>query len=371
MHETLPHTALKVAFLADKAPLHTFRDLDKHLGLLPAQTVNALAEIEAGRGRQEAFKRQNPMVLETLREVAVVQSVEASNAIENITAPHKRVRELALDKITPENRSEAEIAGYRRVLDEIHTNAPNIPFSENVLQQFHGWLYSFTATPAGHYKRGENEVTETRPDGTEIVRFKPVAAAETPEAMRDLHERFYAAWDAHEYHALTLLSAYVFDFLMIHPFQDGNGRMSRLATSLLLYHAGYEVGRYVSWEKLINDTRDTYYGALARSTVGWHDDTHDVKPWLDYFFGILIASYCDFETRAETVSVRGGKSEAVRKFVRTTVSDTFTISDVRAVVPNVSDRQIGKVLRELRGAGVITLETPGRGARWRRISTDF
>ncbi len=347
--------------------MHTFRDLEKHLGMLPAPVVNSLAEIEAGRGRQEAFKRQNPMVLETLREVAVVQSVEASNAIENITAPHKRVQELALNKTTPQNRSEAEIAGYRRVLDEIHTNAPNIPFTENVIKQFHGWLYSFTNRPAGEYKKGENEVIETHPDGTEVIRFQPVAAADTPAAMKELQEHFDAAWNAAEYHPLTLLAAWAFDFLMIHPFQDGNGRMSRLATSLLMYHGNYEVGRYVSWEKLINDSRDTYYEALERSTQSWHEGAHDLTPWLDYFFGILIASYREFETRAETVATRGSKSEAVRRFVKTTVSDTFTIADIREVVPNISDRQIGKVLRELRKAGAIELERTGRNARWRRV----
>jgi Fic family protein len=351
--------------------VQTFRDLDKHLGLLPASIVNALAEIEAGRGRQDAFKRQNPMVLDTLREVAVVQSVEASNAIENITAPHKRVRDLALDKTTPKNRSEAEIAGYRRVLDEIHTNSQNIPFTENVVKQFHGWLYSFTVKPAGNYKQGENEITETHPDGTEVVRFKPVRAADTPEAMRELYERFDDAWNARDYHPLALLAAWVFDFLMIHPFQDGNGRMSRLATSLLLYDANHEVGRYVSWEKLISDSRDTYYHALERSTAGWHEGGHDLKPWLEYLFGILIASYREFEARMETVARKGSKSEAVRRFVRTTVSDSFTVADVREVVPNISDRQLGKVLRELRGNGVIELESKGRGARWRRLTTDF
>jgi len=347
--------------------MQTFRHLDKHLGLVPNDIVRSLAEIEAGRGRQEMFKRQNAMVLETLREVAVVQSVEASNAIENITAPHKRIRELALDKTTPQNRSEAEIAGYRRVLDEIHTSAPNIPFSENVLKQFHGWLYSLTAVPAGKYKRGENEVTEEHPDGTKVVRFSPVSAAETPEAMRELHERFDRAWHQAEYHRLLLLAAYVFDFLMIHPFQDGNGRMSRLATSLLLYHASYEVGRYVSWEKLINDTRETYYDALHASTARWHEGEHDLKSWLSYFLGILIGSYREFESRAATVATRGSKSEAVRRFVDTSVSDIFTIADIRHVVPNVSDRQIGKVLRELRGKGIIKLENRGRGARWRRL----
>lgn len=351
--------------------MHTFRDLDKHLGLQPPEIINALAAIEAGRGRQDAYRRQSPMILETLRDVAVVQSVEASNAIEDIRAPAKRTRELALDKTTPKNRSESEIAGYRRVLNEIHTNAPNIPFTENVLLQFHGWLYSFTNTPAGHYKKGENEVTETYPGGTKVIRFQPVKAADTPRAMEELFVAFDRAWNENTYHRLLLLAAWVFDFLMAHPFQDGNGRMSRLSTSLLLYHADYEVGRYVSWEKLINDSRETYYEALARSTVGWHDGDHDLKPWLDYFLGILVASYRDFENRVASVATKGSKTEAVHQFVRTNVSDTFSMSDLREVVPNVSDTHAGKLLRDLRDQGIIEVEVKGRNARWRRLRTDF
>jgi len=351
--------------------MQTFRNLDEHLGLQPPSIVNALAGIEAGRGRQETFRKQNPMILETLHDVAVVQSVEASNAIENIRAPAKRVRELALEKTTPKNRSEAEIVGYRVVLNEIHTNSANVPFKESVVLQFHGWLYSQLNVPAGHYKIGENEVTESHSDGTAVVRFRPVKAADTPRAMSELFERFERTWHQFEYHRLLLLAAWVFDFLMIHPFQDGNGRMSRLATSLLLYHAGYEVGRYVSWEKLINESRETYYEALARSTVGWHEGKHDLRPWFEYFLGIMTASYRDFERRAETVATKGSKGEAVRRFVRTNVSNVFTISDVRDVAPNVSDVHIGKVLRELRDEGVIELEGAGRGARWRRLRDDF
>jgi Fic family protein len=158
---------------------------------------------------------------------------------------------------------------------------------------------------------------------------------------------------------------------MIHPFQDGNGRMSRLSTSLLLYHAGYEVGRYVSWEKVINDSRQGYYEALARSTIGWHEGTHDLNPWLEYFFGVLIVSYRDFETRLETVATKGSKAEAVRHFVRTNISDTFSISDIRNVVPNVSDVYIGQILRELRDDDIIELQGIGQGAHWRRRRADF
>lgn len=351
--------------------MQTFRELERHLGLLPPEVVTALSSIDTGRGRQDAFKMQEPMVLETLREVAVVQSVEASNAIEDIRAPAKRTRELALDKTTPRNRPEAEIAGYRRVLDEIHTNASNIPFAENVLLQFHGWLYSFTAKPSGHYKKGENEVTETHPDGVKVVRFKPVTAAETPAGMEELFELFDRAWSENRHHPLLLLAAWVFDFLMIHPFQDGNGRMSRLSTSLLLYHADYEVGRYVSWEKLVNDSRETYYDALAASTTGWHEGGHDLKPWLEYFLGILIAAYRELEERVNSMPAHGGKRQAVFQFVRTNLSDTFTIEDLRQAVPSVSDAHAGRLLRELRDAGAIKLEGVGRKAHWRRLRTDF
>jgi Fic family protein len=351
--------------------MQTFRDLDKHLGMLPAPLVNSLTEIAAGQGRQEAFQRQSPMILQTLREVALIQSVEASNAIENITVPAKRLRELAQDKTVPRDRSEAEIAGYRRVLDEIHTNAENIPFTENVVKQFHGWLYSFTTVRAGDYKFSENEVTETRADGTEVARFEPVKKADTPRAMQELHERFERVWPAGEYNQLLLLAAYVFDFLVIHPFQDGNGRMSRLLTSLLLYHAGFEVGRYVSWEKLVEDSRETYYESLQRSTAGWHEGEHDLVPWLDYFLGVLVAAYAQLERRVRTGSVPGSKSAAVKQFVRAYHADVFTVSDVRRVVPHIGDQHLGNVLRGLKKDGVLDREGYGKGSKWRIKRRDF
>jgi Fic family protein len=204
-----------------------------------------------------------------------------------------------------------------------------------------------------------------------VVRFQPVSKAQTPHAMRELHELFDQAWAEGTYHPLLLLAAYVFDFLMIHPFQDGNGRMSRLATSLLLYHAGFEVGRYVSWEKLIEDSRQTYYDALSRSTAGWHDGQHDLTHWLSYFLGILIAAYRQLEERLELGTGRGSKTAAVENFVRANLSDVFTIADIRKVVPHAGDQLIGKVLRRLKADGVLAVEGAGRGARWRRLRRDF
>jgi Fic family protein len=310
-------------------------------------------------------------VLEALRQVARIQSTEASNAIEDITAPSKRIEALVAEKSTPANRSEEEIAGYRYVLDTIHASALDIPFKRTVVEQFHRDLYRFTSVRAGRFKIGSNEVTEQHPDGTVVVRFKPVDPAVTPLAIDELHERFDRAWHAEEHHRLLLIGSYIFDFLMIHPFQDGNGRMSRLLTLLLLYHAGYEVGRFVSLERIINDSRETYYESLQASTRGWHDAQHDIKPWLSYFLGTILAAHKEFEERVGAIGNHGAKGELVKSFVRSALADTFTFDDVRRAAPGVSDVYIGKILRELRDCRVLRSEGTGRGARWHRLTTDF
>jgi Fic family protein len=347
--------------------MSTFEELDRHLGLLPPDLVNALTEIDCGRGYQDALRGQHPMVLESLKTIAIVQSVEASNAIEDIHVPHKRLRELALGDVTPENRSEAEVAGYRRVLKEIHENGENIPLRLNVVLQLHGWLFSFLDDRGGQFKIGENRVVERHPDGSEIVRLDPVSAADTPRYMRELHRLFDEAGAERTYHPLLLLGAYVFDFLMIHPFQDGNGRMSRLITSLLMRQGGYEVGRYISWEKKINDTREVYHQALQRSTAGWHEAEHDLHPWLSYFLGILVASYADFAERAKLGTGRGAAMQTIERFLRANLSDRFTIADIREILPTTSDVHIGRLLRQLKDRGIIEPRGGGRGAYWMRL----
>jgi len=351
--------------------VHTFRKLERQFGLVPAQTAKLLGAIDVARGRQEAFRRQNPTVLKALTEVARIQSVDASNAIESIQAPPKRIERLVHVKTMPANRSEEEIAGYRKVLDTIHASAHDIPFTRRVVQQFHRDLYSYTAVPGGRFKAGPNEVEEILPDGTKTVRFEPLSPFETPPAMDELHDRYEAAWNVNQHHHLLLVAAYVFDFLMIHPFQDGNGRMSRLLTLLALYRAEYEVGRFISLEKLISDSRETYYESLARSTPGWREGRHDIWPWTNYFLGVLMAAYKDFEARAGAFGGRGQKAELVKQFIRSSVSDSFTFDDVRQAAPGVSDVYIGKVLRQLRDSGVLRSSGSGRGARWTRLSTDL
>jgi len=317
------------------------------------------------------FRRQRPAGLETLRAVALIQSAEASNAIENIRAPRKRIEALMADTTTPQTRSEQEIAGYRHVLDQIHANGVNIPFEPRFVEQLHGYMARFTGDrTAGKWKGLDNRVEEHRPDGTVVERFRPVSAADTPQAMEHLHAGFTRALHETQHAPLLLAAAYVLDFLVIHPFRDGNGRVARLCTVWLLYICGHEVGRYISIEKLIEESRETYYEALQRSTAGWHDDAHDVGPWIDYFLGVVIAAYRAFESRTGLVGGRGSKRELITTFIRSSLSDEFTMAEIRDASPGVSDAYRSKVLAELKANGLIEAVGRGRGARWRRLERD-
>ena len=221
--------------------------------------LRVVREVSEYRGKQELYQRQFPQVLESLRQVAMVQSTESSNRIEGVTAPVERIRSLVARKTTPRNRSEQEIAGYRDVLSTIHASAADIPFTANVVLQLHRDLFQFLPGEGGYWKRADNEIVETRPDGTKVVRFRPVGAHLTVAAMERLHESLTAHWEEEAIERLVLIAAYVLDFLCIHPFRDGNGRMARLLTTLLLYQAGYDVVTYVS----LGANRGAHQGELA------------------------------------------------------------------------------------------------------------
>jgi Fic family protein len=347
--------------------MSSFRDLRRHFDALPPGTVASLTRIAEARGRADAFRRQSPAGLETLRQVALIQSTESSNAIENIHAPRARIEALVGERTTPTNRSEQEIAGYRDVLALIHANRADIPFRPSYVEQLHGSLYRYVGDrDAGHWKQLDNKVEEELPDGTRVERFTPVSAVSTPQAMQDAHEGFRRAQKLGIYEPALLCAAYVLDFTVIHPFRDGNGRMSRLITLWLLYIIGHDVGRYISIEKLIDDSKDTYYDALARSTRGWHEGEHDLQPWTSYFLGILIAAYGEFEGRTSVLVGRGSKRALITTFIDSLLTNTFTISAVRENAPGVSDGYINKVLGELKQAGIIEPLGTGRSARWRR-----
>jgi Fic family protein len=351
--------------------MHTFRVLEQQIGLVPAPMVRAIAGVDLSRGREEVFRRQHPEALRTLTEIARIQSTEASNAIEQITAPRKRIEALVADRTIPANRSEEEIAGYRAVLDTIHASAAHIPFRPSVVEQLHRDLYQFTSAPAGRWKLVENAIEEQRPDGSHVTRFRTVPAVETPSAMEELHDNFLRERRTGLHHPLLLIGCYVFDFLAIHPFRDGNGRMSRLLTLLALYQAEYEVGRFISLERLINESRETYYDALLAAGHGWHEGRHDIKPWLSYFLGIMAGAYQEFESRVGAISGRGAKQDAITQFIRSSVAEEFTMADLRRAAAGISQSYLNKTLARLRDEGVVEPVGVGRGARWRRLTRDF
>jgi Fic family protein len=328
------------------------------------RTIRLLGEY---KGKQELFKEQSPQVLETLRQAAVIQSTESSNRIEGITVSIERIKELVSEKTTPRDRSEQEIAGYRDVLNTIHSSYAYIPFTPGVVLQLHRDLYQFTVGEGGQWKSVDNLISATYPDGTKVVRFEPVKAAATPLAMASLHERFNTFWQSGEIEPLLLIPTYVLDFLCIHPFSDGNGRMARLLTLLLLYQAGYEVGRFISLERIVERTKESYYDTLYQSSQNWHAGKHSLAPWWEYFLGVVVLSaYREFEKRVGLVSSAKGAKTAMVLDAVSNIPGDFSIKDLQERCPTVGIDLIRRILRQERDAG--RLECLGRGpdARWRK-----
>jgi len=332
--------------------------------------VLQLTAIAEGRGREAAAQLRHPRQLETLREVAVIQSIDTSNAIEGITAPAARIAALAADKTTPRNRSEQEIAGYRYALAQIHDHAADIPFEPRYVEQIHGYVYRFTgARHAGHFKTMDNAVTERRPDGTVVQRFVPVAAGRTPAAMDELHLTFSRAADSGTVPYPLLCAAYVLDFLTIHPFTDGNGRMARLITLWLLYQGGFGVGRYISLERLIAATKDDYYATLGASTTGWHENSHDVLPWTRYLLGILVAAYAELDRELGIIGTSAvDRVVAIHRLVADWPNQEFRAAELHAALPGIKREALNTVLRRLREEGSLERVGAGRGTRWRRVT---
>ncbi len=327
------------------------------------RTIRLIGEY---KGKQELFKEQSPQVLETLQQAAIIQSTESSNRIEGVEAPLQRIKALVAQKTTPMNRSEQEIAGYRDVLNTIHANYASIAFSTGVVLQLHRDLYQFLPADSGRWKSSDNNITEIRPDGTSVVRFETVLAFLTPGAMTQLHERFNALLKADEVEPLLLIPTYVLDFLCIHPFRDGNGRMARLLTLLLLYQAGYEVGRYISLEQIVERTKESYYDTLYQSSVDWHKRQHTLLPWWEYFLGVVLSAYREFEQRVGLVTVsRGAKREIVFDVVAR-LPNQFQYGDVERACPGVSRPTINRALAQMRDSGKIRCIKPGRDAIWEK-----
>ena len=341
-------------------------------GVLETQKISpallgAVRQIGEYRGREEMYATRAPQILETLREASVIASTESSNRIEGVSAPHERIEALVIRRDRPRNRSEQEIAGYRDVLDTIHTNWPHMKPSPNLVLQMHRDLYQFTPGGGGRWKTTQNRITETLPDGSVRVRFEPVLPHLTTAAMTTLHERLDAEWEAGQTDPLLLIGAYVMDFLCIHPFLDGNGRLARLLTLLLLYRAGYGVGRYVSLEQVIEETRDSYYEALFQSSQGWHDSRHSLLPWWEYLLGVtVLGAYRQLDERVGGITSRRGAKQQMVLAAIGRLPEVFRHADVARACPGVSRPTIQRALRRLREDGSIELIQRGRDAEWRR-----
>lgn len=328
-----------------------------------AGTLRALGEY---RGKQELFTRQTPQVLETLKQVAIIQSTESSNRIEGIVVADDRLKALVAKKATPRDRPEAEVVGYRDVLAEIHTSFNRFSITPETILKIHGDMLRRTDLPAGEWKRRDNTIEERLPGGRWITRFVPVSARETPYYMKELCVRFERLWDERRLDRLLLIHAFVLDFLCIHPFTDGNGRVSRLLTVLLLHQAGYDVGHYISLERLIEQSKETYYEVLQTASGGWHEGRHRILPWWQYSFGTLIAAYKEFEDRVGVVrSSRGAKTAWVHETIKH-LPGTFSVGELSRACPGVSRPMIRVILEGLRKEGKLEVVGTGRGARWRK-----
>ncbi len=329
-----------------------------------ASTLNRLGEY---RGKQDLFSKQTPETLKSLQQVAIIESSESSNRIEGVTAPHDRIKALVLKSAKPHDRSEQEIAGYRDGLALIHESAKDMRFSVSVILHIHSMLCRYMPNEGGRWKTTNNDIVERNPDGTiKRVRFKPVSPVATPPAMDALASGYRDAVEDQHKEPLVVIPLASLDFLCIHPFSDGNGRVARLLTLMLLYQFDYQVGRYISMERIFEESKETYYETLEASSTGWHDGKHDASPWMDYFWGVLLRAYREFEDRVGTIGVgKGSKTEQVRQIVDRRLGP-FSISDIEADCIGVSRDMIRIVLRQLRDEGAITLQGKGRGAKWTR-----
>lgn len=328
--------------------------------------MRALGEF---RGRQALYGEQFPEVLETLRRAAVIQSTESSNRIEGITVAPGRVEALVAKKSTPKDRSEQEIAGYRDVLATIHANPARLSLSTALIQNWHRTLYRFTQTAGGNWKEKDNAIVQVLPDGRRNVRFRPVSAVGTPEFMARLVSLYTDALKEGNADPLLLAASFILDFECIHPFADGNGRIGRLLTLLLLYHAGYAVGRYISLERIVEESKETYYEALYKSSQGWHDAQHDLRPWWNYFLGMLTAAYKEFEGRVGTItSARGAKREMVESAIER-MSGQFSFRDLLRACPGVSYPTVKRALADLKRKKKVRCLGKGRAAQWETIGS--
>lgn len=331
-----------------------------------SEILGLVAQIHEYKGRQELYLKQKPAVLKKLVEVAKIQSTEASNKIEGIVTTSTRIKALYLEKTTPRNRDEQEITGYRDVLNTIHDSYEYIPLTSSYILQLHRDLYKYSEKSiGGRFKNTQNYIAETYPDGIQKVRFMPLEPYETPYAIDAICESFNRAVDSCDINTLILIPCFINDFLCIHPFNDGNGRMSRLLTALLLYRSGYVVGRYISIESKIEETKSRYYDVLEQSGIGWHEGKNDPTPFIKYILGIILSAYRDFESRVDLFDEKLSAFELVRRAIYEKIGK-FTKSEIMELVPSVSKTSVENSIKKLVDEGTVVRHGTGKATFYTR-----
>lgn len=330
--------------------------------------LGLIAAIYKEAGKQEQYLKQRPQEMEKLIEIAKIQSTEASNAIEGIVTTSTRIKQLVEEKTTPRNRDEQEIAGYRDVLNVIHESFDAIPITQNYILQIHKMLYSHMNNPlAGRTKSVQNYISAAYPDGHTEILFTPLAPYETSESLDRICEEYNRVIGNLEVEPLIIIPIFIHDFLCIHPFNDGNGRMSRLLTTLLLYQNGFYIGKYISLEAKISKNKDLYYSAMSQSQTGWHEGKEDDLPFIKYILGTILASYKDFEERTSLVQEKLSALEMVRMASKSKIG-RFNKQDIRELCPTLSDSSIEGALRKLVAAGELKKEGKGKSTCYFRLN---
>lgn len=332
-----------------------------------SQILSLVTSIYKYKGKQELYLKQRPEELNKLIEVAKIQSTEASNEIEGIVTTSARLKKLVEEKTTPRNRNEEEIAGYRDVLNLIHENFDVISISKNYILQMHKMMFRYMDNPfAGKTKNIQNYITINYPNSKSEILFTPLSPFETPEALENICNEYNKVIGNFEIDPLIVIPIFIHDFLCIHPFNDGNGRLSRLLTTLLLYRSGFYVGKYISLEALIAKDKSAYYGSLQKSGLNWHEENEDILPFMKYLLGIILAGYKDFEDRFSIVEEKLPAIELVRKAISQKIG-RFTKQDIRELCPNLSLSSIEGSLRKLVDDGEIKREGIGRATKYIRL----
>ena len=328
--------------------------------LLTPDIVALLTQIHEFKGEQNLFIEAHSDTLTQLVEIAKIQSTEASNKIEGIYTSDERLKKIVLDKTTPRTRNEQEIAGYRDVLATIHESYEYIPLRPSMILQLHRDLYKFSGMSiGGSYKNADNVIAETDAQGNRFIRFQPVPAWETAEAMEMACQAYDQAVQSGA-NPLLIIPMFILDFLCIHPFNDGNGRMARLLTLLLLYRSGYIVGKYISLEKVIEQSKETYYETLQQSSFGWHENENDYAPFVRYLLGTIVAAYRDFSDRVQFLTTKGlSKPDRIRELIKTTLGK-ITKTEIMEKCPDISQATVQRTLIDLQKQGEILKLSGGR-----------